>query len=265
MWFFGYASAFVAIGQFAVNFLLSSGIIKAVHNIPADKPWYFRMSEADLARARLQEAGGTAVRSRMTSAGGGGGGSGGGGFFEQGGQLSRSLEAFRMTWLLQASIIVLWVSLLSVQALFGLNKNLQEPLMFVNLFGLMGGMQINVLFAKWMEGTTPRCLLALVTLVMPTLALLFALQAFGVFAFSDYVVISVTAFFYVFGGSCWMLCYKCVQQLPSDATRTEATRLLNLMTQFGILAGVGIGMLLVNQAEDVTVLKFIPFDSTGVL
>ena len=235
VWFFGYASAFVASGQIAFNFLVSSEYIKQLHNIPADKPWYHQMQW----RSPSGAAAGGGRAGHLQQVGNGGS------------QLSRSLEAFRMTWALQASIIILWVSLLSVQALFGLNNNLQEPLMFVNLFGLMGGMQINVLFAKWMEGMPPNGLLMLVVATMPTVATLFALQAFGVCAFSDYVVVSVTAGFYVLGGSCWMLCYTIVSRiLPSDAMRTEATRLLNLMTQFGILAGVGIGMLLVNKAED---------------
>jgi hypothetical protein len=47
-----------------------------------------------------------------------------------------------------------------------------------------------------------------------------------------------------------MLCYTlAVKILPTDELRTEATRLLNLMTQAGILAGVGIGMLLMDLAQ----------------
>ena len=47
-----------------------------------------------------------------------------------------------------------------------------------------------------------------------------------------------------------MLCYTLsVKVLHSDELRTEATRLLNLLTQLGILAGVGIGMALVDSVH----------------
>ena len=47
-----------------------------------------------------------------------------------------------------------------------------------------------------------------------------------------------------------MLCYTVSNKvLLTDEMRTEATRLLNLLTQGGILAGVGIGMVLVDAAR----------------
>ena len=47
-----------------------------------------------------------------------------------------------------------------------------------------------------------------------------------------------------------MLCYTVSNKvLQTDEMRTEATRLLNLLTQAGILAGVGIGMVLVDASR----------------
>ena len=170
------------------------------------------------------------------------------------GQLQQSILAFRLTWPLPVGIIVLWVSLLSVQALFGMDKALQEPLMFVNLFGLMTGMQLNVLFAKKLDViASPKALFGTVCTIMPAFATLYTLQTLGVATLlhGDALRVGATACFYVLGGSSWMLCYTvCNKVLHSDEMRTEATRLLNLLTQAGILAGVGIGMVLVDVSHN---------------
>ena len=50
--------------------------------------------------------------------------------------------------------------------------------------------------------------------------------------------------FFVTGGSCWMLCYSlCPKIVADEAEATEATRLLNLTTQVGVLVGILVGML----------------------
>lgn len=252
--FFGYASSFILIGQVAFNFLISSDLIKQVHGVPMQKPWYYHRCRdgadthtsaslgnggRDIRQPLLADADGAADEDVVQH-----------GLCEQ---LQQSMLAFRLTWPLQTGIVVLWVSLLSVQALFGLDKGLQEPLMFVNLFGLMTGMQLNVLFSKKLDGfVSPKALFAMICAVMPTFALVYTLQTLGAVALldRDYLRVGATACFYIVGGSSWMLCYTlCVEMLHTDELRTEATRLLNLLTQAGILAGVGIGMILVDAVH----------------
>lgn len=235
--FFGYASSFVFIGQVAFNFLITSDVIKEVHGVPVEQPWHYHISGTSQSRQPLLDAtvGAAAEDSNPDSSCS---------------QLRQSIRAFRLTWPLQVGIIVLWVSLLSVQALFGLDKTLQEPLMFVNLFGLMTGMQLNVLFAKKLDVVaSPKALLGTVCTAMPAFATVYTLHTLGVVTLlsNGYLRVGATACFYVLGGSIWMLCYTvCNNVLHSDEMRTEATRLLNLLTQAGILAGVGIGMVLVD-------------------
>jgi hypothetical protein len=239
--FFGYASSFVFIGQVAFNFLITSDVIKEVHGVHAEQPWHYHVRGDSQARQPLlvdTVGAGADDSTRHDSCA----------------QLRQSILAFRLTWPLQVGIVVLWVSLLSVQALFGLDKTLQEPLMFVNLFGLMTGMQLNVLFAKKLDViASPTALLGTVCTIMPAFATVYTLQTLGVATLlnGDYLRVGATAFFYVLGGSTWMLCYTvCNKVLHSDELRTEATRLLNLLTQAGILAGVGIGMLLVDVSRN---------------
>ena len=258
--FFGYASSFVVIGLVAFNFLITSDVIKAVHRVPSHRPWYYHRKHNTHADDPAAAAAAAVVTAGCAESGSG---SSGGGQQQQQqqqqqqGGWQQSLLAFRLTIHLQVGIVVLWISLLSVQSLFGLDKQLQEPLMFVNLFGLMAGMQLNVLFAKTLELiASPRGLLIMICAAMPTFSTLYTLQTLGVLAGPGsgsgyaYLVVGATAVFYVIGGSSWMLCYTlAVKILPTDELRTEATRLLNLMTQAGILAGVGIGMLLMDLAQ----------------
>ena len=57
-----------------------------------------------------------------------------------------------------------------------------------------------------------------------------------------------TAVFFVTGGSCWMLCYSlCPKIVADEAEATEATRLLNLTTQVGVLVGILVGMILMDE------------------
>ena len=58
------------------------------------------------------------------------------------------------------------------------------------------------------------------------------------------------AVFYVLGGTVWMLGYSLgLPLLRDDEAKVEATRLLNLMTQVGILAGIMISMLVMSLIE----------------
>ena len=107
MVFFFYSAVFVAIGLIAFNFLIRSFVIKHVVFGPASRE----------PEAISDEAAGTAGGRE---------------------QWRRSASTFRKTALLQGSIFVVWVSLCSSQSLFSLLTRLQEPLTFVNLFGLMG-------------------------------------------------------------------------------------------------------------------------------
>jgi hypothetical protein len=193
--FFGYASCFVFIGLVAFNFLITSDVIKHVHGVPIHRPWYhYSRPQSASSRAVSREARQPLVADADGSAG-----------TEDSSRYSscaQSILAFRLTWPLQVGIVVLWVSLLSVQALFGLDKSLQEPLMFVNLFGLMTGMQLNVLFSKTLDVVaSPKLLLGTVCAVMPTFASGYALQTLGVVAWlnSSYLRVGATACFYVLG------------------------------------------------------------------
>ena len=107
MVFFFYSAVFVAIDLIAFNFLIRSFVIKHVVFGPASRE----------PEAISDEAAGTAGGRE---------------------QWRRSASTFRKTALLQGSIFVVWVSLCSSQSLFSLLTRLQEPLTFVNLFGLMG-------------------------------------------------------------------------------------------------------------------------------
>ena len=187
--FFGYASSFVFIGMVAFNFLITSDVIKQVHGVPSHRHWYYfrahAHADAQITRQPLLDSDDRNAAQNGVS-----------------GWCAQSVLAFRLTWQLQVGIIVLWVSLLSVQALFGLDKTLQEPLMFVNLFGLMTGMQLNVLFSKTLDViASPAVLLGAVCTIMPTYATVYAMQTFGIVELlkSDAVRVGATACFYILG------------------------------------------------------------------
>ena len=61
---------------------------------------------------------------------------------------------------------------------------------------------------------------------------------------SQTVFVTAQGVFFVSGGVIWMLCYSLsLPLLHNSEQKVEATRLLNLMTQVGILIGIGISLL----------------------
>ena len=128
---------------------------------------------------------------------------------------------------------------------------MQQPLMFVNMFGLMGGMQINVAFQPCLRRfVSPNGVLAFVCVIPPAVAAFSILHVLKVIHVSDAVYVIVQAVFYVLGGTAWMLGYSLgLPLLRDDEARVEATRLLNLMTQVGILAGICISMVVMSMIE----------------
>ena len=130
---------------------------------------------------------------------------------------------------------------------------MQQPLMFVNMFGLMGGMQINVAFQPCLRRfLSPMGLFAITCVVPPMVAVFSILHVLKIIHVSDGVYIAVQGVFFVLGGCVWMLGYSLsLPLLKDDEAKVEATRLLNLMTQLGILVGIGISMLVMTLIQSV--------------
>jgi hypothetical protein len=64
------------------------------------------------------------------------------------------------------SNVVTWAAILTTQSLFPLFGASQQPLMFINMFGLMAGMQLNVMCQScFQRSLTPRAVLVFCLLV----------------------------------------------------------------------------------------------------
>ena len=106
--FFSYAAFFVAIGLVAFNLLIRT---------PETRRLLTATSAAPTEQQQQQTLAATA---------------------EPVGQCGRTVVVLRRTQWAQVGMGVLWVCLLSVQSLFGRCRSaLQEPLMYVNLFGAL--------------------------------------------------------------------------------------------------------------------------------
>eukprot|EP01052_Picozoa_sp_SAG31_P021471 SAG31_NODE_1663_length_7581_cov_10.076399_1_plen_292_part_00 len=224
--FFGYAAAFVVIGLIAFNLLIRTPVVTRELNKDEE---HHEDAICCSSEAVLTTHPGAASKDS---------------------QLTATLASLKQTWWSQSGMVALWICLLSVQSLFGRTAlELQEPLMYVNLFGLLCGIQGNIwlgsCLAAWIK---PHSLASFIFVVMPGGVALMACYAFDLpFAATSPapLVIGLVAAYFVCGGLCWMQLYTVtLDRLPAAEDRTEATRLLNLGTQIGILFGIAFSLLL---------------------
>eukprot|EP01051_Picozoa_sp_SAG22_P001544 SAG22_NODE_62_length_23371_cov_84.500602_10_plen_132_part_00 len=106
-------------------------------------------------------------------------------------------------------------------------------------------MQLNVIFQDCLSrALSPRGALVLACTLPPAVAVISVLHAIKAIAITDGAFITIQAVFYTFGGMLWTLGYSlALPLLDGDEAKVEATRLLNLATQLGILLGISIGWL----------------------
>jgi hypothetical protein len=153
------------------------------------------------------------------------------------------MALLRRTLPLHATILVLWASLVSVQSCYALaDPRVQSFLVYANMFGVMAGIELNVVFARiLLRALSPSRLLWLCALAMPTGALAVAGYCFAFFPLPDEAAVSVVFASSFVGGVCWMTAYSLCAQSLSPGLRGDATRLLNVTTMVGVLVGVGLG------------------------